>query len=114
MKDVFSIKIEECILNSGYAIDWTVMGIMIDDEEIIVCWIKLCENNCRFLAKINRIIDKEIGGVYKVDYFVEMSDIPKNNNGKLDKKKMLKDYWKWQYKLIIYHMLALKMILKIC
>lgn len=83
--------IENCI-NKLEDIDEICVGpVMVNNEERIVCWYSgddLDEN------KINNVIIEQLGRKYKIDYFRKLKSLPKNLNGKIDKKNLIKGFGK--------------------
>lgn len=85
-------QIEEAILSSGYVKECSVSSVVEKYEEKILCWyvpVKEIEN---LPIVLNQIIVEQLGMAFKVDQFLEIKEIPKNLNGKVDKEKLRKEY----------------------
>ena len=83
-------QIEDCILKYCGVDECAVSGVTIDDEERVVCWY-VCSDE-KDEGAMNRIIEKELGKHCCADRFERVSSIPKNINGKPDKKKLVQEY----------------------
>lgn len=71
-----------------------VQGIREDEDEKVVCWYIPEGENTQSKA-FNSVIAAHLGKKYTVDYFIELKELPKNLNGKTDKKR-LKQEWEEQ------------------
>ncbi|SHM79764.1 long-chain acyl-CoA synthetase [Anaerosporobacter mobilis DSM 15930] len=84
--------IENKIISISDVSDCYIASIISNNEERIVCWYK--SNKILLESEINDIIVKELGKYYKVDYFMKMTEIYKNLNGKVDKNKLISSFYK--------------------
>lgn len=75
--------IEDNVILYNGIIECAVSGVVIDDEERIVCWYVASEEINETELNIN--IERKLGKIYKVDCFRHVNEIPKNLNGKVDK-----------------------------
>lgn len=84
-------EIEKVIYRLSDVKECKVDSIIVDDEERICCYLVTNKSNENCEEKIKRLVRKELGKVYSIDYFIKLDEIPKNLNGKVDSIK-LKDY----------------------
>ena len=84
-------QIEKCIAQTGLVKECAVSGVVIKDEENIVCWYVRGNGAGNPEKEINRGIEEKLGRHCRIDYFFEVDEIPKNLNGKTDKKKLAED-----------------------
>ncbi len=85
-------QIEDLIINKGLVEECAVAGVVIRNEERIVCWYVGDINEQEFNKEINRIIESTLGRHCKIDFFKKVSEIPRNLNGKINKNKLIEDY----------------------
>lgn len=87
-------QIEECINTIGIVRECAVTGVLQNDEENIVCWY-VEEKDKEFSGNIvNKIIEDKLGRHCRIDTFVLLNEIPKNLNGKTDKKALVEGFGK--------------------
>lgn len=85
-------QIEDCIAKTGKIKECAVTGMVINDEENIICWF-VKEDGADFaFSDINSSIERNLGRHCKVDIFKQMEQLPKNLNGKLDKKILIEKF----------------------
>ncbi len=85
-------QIENCINQSGYVMECAVAGALIHNEENIICWY-VADNSYSFSANdVNKLIESKLGRHCRVDQFIQIGNIPKNLNGKTDKRKLLEEF----------------------
>ena len=85
-------QIEDVIIRNDYILECAVCGVEINNEERIVCWYISSEKDPSIENTINRQVEKEIGKNSKIDLFLKVEEIPKNINGKIDKKRLKEEY----------------------
>ena len=85
-------QIEVAILKSQVVTELAVVGVKSKDEERIVCFYVPTDAASFDEAQINRLVETECGKHCRIDHFQEVKEIPKNLNGKADKKALLKDF----------------------
>ena len=84
-------QIEDCIISTGLVTECVVAGIVLNDEENIICWYTAEDGASLKLETINNVIEEKIGRHCRVDHFRPVSEIPKNLNGKADKRKLVEE-----------------------
>lgn len=84
-------QIEDCIVNLDVVEECSVSGVVVDNEECIVCWY-VPFNNSLQTGIINSEIEKKLGKHCRIDYFRQIDQVPKNLNGKADKKKLVEGF----------------------
>ncbi|MCR5688372.1 MAG: acyl--CoA ligase [Lachnospiraceae bacterium] len=84
--------IEDCMLKNTEVDECAVAGVTVDDEERIICWYSCPDERVPDEPSVNRAIEKELGKHCCVDIFERIASIPKNINGKADKKKLVREY----------------------
>lgn len=84
--NISPVQIEDCIAKTGKFKECAVIGIVINDEENIVCWYVEEDGEDFSLSDINNFIERKLGRHCRVDVFKQMKQLPKNLNGKTDKK----------------------------
>ena len=85
-------QIEDCIVKLGYIKECAVAGIVISDEENIVCWY-VSENEIP-KNDVNSFIEANVGRHCRIDVFMKVTEIPKNLNGKPDKRSLIEGFEK--------------------
>ena len=85
-------QIEDVVLQSGFVAECAISSVVYNNEERIVCWYVCSEKieNCE--EELNKYIETNLGKHCKVDYFKKINEIPKNLNGKTDKKVLVRDF----------------------
>ena len=83
-------SIEDCILKHCEINECAVAGVVINEEERIVCWYS--GSNEKSAAEMNEYIENELGKHCCVDYVIKIQTIPKNENYKPDKKRLVEEY----------------------
>jgi len=86
-------KIEDFIIDKKIMKECVVLGF--PDKvlgEKIVCFILVNDNDLK--KRLNKKIIEELGKNYHIDEFLEMAEIPKNTNGKIDKPQIRELYLK--------------------
>jgi long-chain acyl-CoA synthetase len=93
-------KLEDFIINECFFNECVIIGFSdIVLGEKTVCFI-LKNNNLNNLKKeLNKKIIEELGKDYHIDEFIELDQIPKTLNGKIDKPKIKQNYLKTQVQL---------------
>lgn len=84
--------IEACINDTELVKECAVSGIVINDEEHIVCWYVPKENLQLIESELNELIGKTIGKHCRIDRYHAVREIPRNLNGKVDKQKLREGY----------------------
>ena len=87
-------QIEDCINKMELVEECAVAGIVIRNEENIVCWYVGDIDNKEINKEINKIIENSLGRHCKIDIFEKVSEIPRNLNGKINKQKLIEEYSK--------------------
>lgn len=79
-------NIENILVEKGMAEECSVLSIPIKGEENIIC----CYTGEKVydIYSVNTIIQNTLGKKYCIDFLEKMKSIPKNLNGKIDKKKL--------------------------
>lgn len=85
-------QIENCIINAGVVKECAVAGVVIKDEENIVCWYVKNEGEDFSVIELNKNIEATLGHHCRIDYYKELKEIPKNLNGKIDKQKLVEEF----------------------
>ncbi len=85
-------QIEVAILKSNAVTELAVVGVKSKEEERIVCFYVPADNGDFDEASINKLVEAECGKHCRIDHFQKVPEIPKNLNGKADKKALLKDF----------------------
>lgn len=85
-------QIEDCIVRYGDINECAVSGINFKDEERIVCWYVSAAVDERKEAGLNKFIEDNLGKHCRIDQFIRIDSIPKNLNGKADKKRLVSEY----------------------
>ena len=85
-------QIEDCILQIGSIEECAVLGVAKGDEERIVCWYVENGSKENIEKEVNRTIEQRLGKHCKIDVFVKIDEIPKNLNGKADKRKLAEGF----------------------
>ena len=83
-------QIEDCILRKCNIKECAIAGVTIDDEERIICWY-VCEGGIDE-PELNRLVASDLGKHYTIDKFEKVDAIPKNINGKIDKKRLVEEF----------------------
>lgn len=83
-------QIEDCIVKLGYIKECAVAGVVINDEENIVCWC-VSENEIP-KNDVNSFIEANVGRHCRIDVFMKVTEIPKNLNGKPDKRTLIEGF----------------------
>lgn len=81
--------IEECIGKMDNINDVCVASVMVNGEERVVCWYS---GNVDDENLLNNIAVNQLGKNYKIDYFRQLKQIPRNLNGKVDKLKLIERF----------------------
>ena len=85
-------QIEKCLLQCKQITECAVAGVSVNEEENIVCWYVLEANAELSPNVINIFLEKELGRHCRIDFFRPVDSIPKNLNGKTDKKKLIREF----------------------
>ena len=85
-------QIEECILDQGKVQECAVSGIPVREEEKIVCWYVSSNHDSDLEKQMNHILEEKLGRHCRVEEFIKTNEIPKNLNGKPDKKRLVSEY----------------------
>lgn len=81
-------EIEKVINHISGVIECKIDSIVVDDEEKICCYLVSKDFYIQCVERIKQTIADELGSLYKIDYFIQMKELPKNLNGKIDSKKL--------------------------
>jgi len=88
-------KLEDFIINEEKFIECVVMGF--PDKvlgEKTTCFILKNDNTDNLKKELNKKIMDKLGKDYHIDEFIELNEIPKNVNGKIDKLQIREMYLK--------------------
>ena len=61
---------------------------IVDDEEKICCYLVSIGSFTKCVEKIKQEIACVLGSLYSIDYFIQMRELPKNLNGKIDSARL--------------------------
>lgn len=84
-------QIESCIMGIGMVDECAVAGVVRNEDEHIVCWYVSADGAGVSEKELNRVIGDRLGSYCKIDRFISVSEIPKNLNGKADKRRLTEE-----------------------
>lgn len=91
--NISPVQIEKCLAAYEGIDECAVAGITIRNEENIVCWYVLRPKAKLAAAEINNFIERELGKFCRIDIFQQVDSIPKNINGKIDKIRLVREFY---------------------
>lgn len=78
-KVIYSIHgVEEC----------RVDAVLVDDEEKICCYLVSVGSFEKCVEEIKQEVACVLGSLYSIDYFIQLRELPKNLNGKIDSARL--------------------------
>lgn len=91
--NISAALIESCILENTDIVDCAVIGVKDRmDEEKICCVYVLPQKQSQSAvseAEVKKMVLNKLGKNYFIDYFCETDKLPRNQNGKIDKNRMI-------------------------
>ncbi len=84
-------QIESCIMSIGMVDECAVAGVVRNEDERIVCWYVSVDGTDVSEKELNRVIGDRLGSYCKIDQFISVPEIPKNLNGKADKRRLIEE-----------------------
>ena len=85
-------QIEKSLTRYEQISECAVAGVMVKEEENIACWYVLKKDLELSHVEVNNLLEKELGRHCRIDFFRQINEIPKNLNGKIDKKKLVREF----------------------
>ena len=80
--------IEQCLQNVFGITQCVVLGVPKHGDEQIVCWIAGDETTALEKQELNAALEKHLGRKYLLDVLINLPELPRNLNGKLDKPRL--------------------------
>ena len=81
-------EIEKVIYSVPGVEECRVDAVIVDDEEKICCYLVSIGSFTKCVEKIKQEIACVLGSLYSIDYFIQMRELPKNLNGKIDSARL--------------------------
>lgn len=91
--NISPVQIEKCLIAYKGISECAVAGVTIRNEENIVCWYVWQSSAELSIAEVNNFIERELGKFCRIDIFRPVDSIPKNINGKIDKIRLIKEFY---------------------
>lgn len=85
-------QIEDVLMETQRVRECAVASLTKNSEEYIICWYVKQSSDDEIDALLSSTVIERLGKAYRVDEFVQMREIPKNLNGKVDKQKLKEEY----------------------